>query len=81
MNDLEAVLASPLLQRLGWALLAFVWQGALVAVLLGIVNSVWGRDHAGGTLPHAPPSPRCSSFPSSLSRASSPGTRPAVPGR
>src|SRR5689334_9106010 len=33
MNSLEMLLTKPLLQALGWALVHFVWQGALVALL------------------------------------------------
>ena len=34
MRLLESVLAEPVLQALGWSLIHFVWQGALLAILL-----------------------------------------------
>lgn len=44
MRLLEATLTHPLLQALGWALLHFVWQGALVALLLaGVLRLLQGR--------------------------------------
>ena len=33
MNSLEMLLTKPLFQALGWALVHFIWQGALVAIL------------------------------------------------
>ena len=33
MNALEMLLNKPLFQALGWALVHFIWQGALVALL------------------------------------------------
>src|SRR6185369_16115195 len=33
MNSLEMLLTKPLFQSLGWALVHFIWQGALVALL------------------------------------------------
>jgi beta-lactamase regulating signal transducer with metallopeptidase domain len=33
MNSLEVLLTKPLLQALGWALVHFIWQGALIALL------------------------------------------------
>ncbi|HKQ09528.1 MAG TPA: M56 family metallopeptidase [Blastocatellia bacterium] len=33
MNTLEMLLSKPLIQALGWALVHFIWQGALVALL------------------------------------------------
>jgi len=33
MNSLEMLLTKPFLQALGWALVHFIWQGALVALL------------------------------------------------
>ena len=33
MNSLEMLLAKPVFQALGWALVHFIWQGAIVAVL------------------------------------------------
>jgi beta-lactamase regulating signal transducer with metallopeptidase domain len=45
MKELEAVLGNPLFQRLGWALLAFLWQGALVAALLAAADvALRGRN-------------------------------------
>jgi beta-lactamase regulating signal transducer with metallopeptidase domain len=40
MKDLEGVFGNPFFQRLGWALLAFLWQGALVAALLAAADAV-----------------------------------------
>lgn len=34
MNALESMLAHPFAQALGWALLHFIWQGVLVAIVL-----------------------------------------------
>ena len=34
MNPIELLLSEPFGQALGWTLLHFVWQGALVALLL-----------------------------------------------
>jgi beta-lactamase regulating signal transducer with metallopeptidase domain len=33
MNSLEILLAKPIFQALGWALVHFIWQGAIVAIL------------------------------------------------
>jgi len=33
MNSLEMLLSKPLFQALGWALVHFIWQGALIAIL------------------------------------------------
>ena len=33
MNSLEMLLAKPIFQALGWALVHFIWQGAIVAIL------------------------------------------------
>jgi len=38
MSTLEALLAHPAVQALGWSLIHFVWQGAAVAVLLAGAN-------------------------------------------
>ena len=35
-----AWLQSPLIQRVGWTLLHFLWQGALVAALFAAISSV-----------------------------------------
>ena len=37
MTTLEALLAQPLGQALGWSLLHFLWQGALIAVTLAVM--------------------------------------------
>src|SRR5258706_16242088 len=34
MKELATLLGGPLFDRIGWALLAFLWQGTLVAALL-----------------------------------------------
>src|SRR3954453_15971611 len=38
MNSIEALLAKPIFQALGWALVHFIWQGALVAALYGVLS-------------------------------------------
>ena len=38
MSVLEAILAHPAVQALGWSLIHFVWQGAAVALLLAGAN-------------------------------------------
>lgn len=38
MNTLDALLASPFFYALGWALVHFVWQGAIVAALYAVVK-------------------------------------------
>jgi bla regulator protein BlaR1 len=44
VTSLEAVFTHPLLYALGWALLHFLWQGALVALLLaGVLTLLGGR--------------------------------------
>ena len=35
MNAIDALLHQPAAQAMGWALLQFVWQGALVGALTG----------------------------------------------
>ena len=42
----EEVLSQPIVQRLGWTLVHFVWQGIAVAVFFGIVMSVIRRRTA-----------------------------------
>jgi|GEM_PF-1833751 len=37
---IDVVLSQPLVQRLGWTLVHFVWQGAAVAALFGIVTAL-----------------------------------------
>jgi beta-lactamase regulating signal transducer with metallopeptidase domain len=46
MKELGALLGSPLFQRLGWALFAFLWQGALVAALVACADIALGRRKA-----------------------------------
>src|ERR1051325_3103928 len=38
MNSIEMLLAKPIFQALGWALVHFIWQGALVAALYGVLS-------------------------------------------
>src|SRR5215216_502129 len=38
MNTLEMLLAEPIFQALGWALVHFIWQGAVVAALYAVVS-------------------------------------------
>jgi beta-lactamase regulating signal transducer with metallopeptidase domain len=38
MNPIELLLDKPFFQTLGWTLLHFIWQGALVAILLANLN-------------------------------------------
>ena len=38
MNSLEILLHQPVILALGWTLLNFLWQGALIALLLGAAN-------------------------------------------
>jgi len=38
MGPLHALLAHPLVERLGWALLHFLWQGTTLALLLGVAT-------------------------------------------
>ena len=38
MNSIELLLEKPFFQTLGWTLLHFIWQGALVAILLANLN-------------------------------------------
>lgn len=46
MNMMDALLTEPLFQALGWSLLHFIWQGALVALLLAGANLVLRRSTA-----------------------------------
>jgi beta-lactamase regulating signal transducer with metallopeptidase domain len=44
MNSLELLLAKPIFQALGWALVHFIWQGAVVAILYaGVAALLRGR--------------------------------------
>jgi beta-lactamase regulating signal transducer with metallopeptidase domain/Leucine-rich repeat (LRR) protein len=47
MNALQALLTRPLTVRVGWALVHFVWQGALLAALLGVFLWFARRSSAG----------------------------------
>ena len=38
MNSIEMLLAKPIFQALGWALVHFIWQGAIVAALYGVAS-------------------------------------------
>src|SRR5262249_26999926 len=40
----ESILANPAVHALGWSLLHFLWQGALLAMVLGAVNAIAGRS-------------------------------------
>src|SRR5260221_2130417 len=46
MKELAALLGGPLFARIGWALLAFVWQGTLVAALLACAGLALRRRKA-----------------------------------
>jgi len=46
MNALETLLSKPLFQALGWALVHFIWQGALVALLYAGLASALRRRAA-----------------------------------
>lgn len=48
MNAVETLLANPFAQSLGWALIHFVWQGALIAVLY-LIASVLLRKSTSAT--------------------------------
>jgi beta-lactamase regulating signal transducer with metallopeptidase domain len=48
MNAVETLLANPFAQSLGWALIHFVWQGALIAVLY-LIASMLLRKSASAT--------------------------------
>jgi beta-lactamase regulating signal transducer with metallopeptidase domain len=43
MNPMTAWGADPLVQRLGWTLVNFVWQGTVVALLYAFVRAILGR--------------------------------------
>ena len=47
MNSMEMLFRQPLILALGWALLHFLWQGVLIAMLLGGVNLLLRRAGAG----------------------------------
>ncbi|MCI0487131.1 MAG: M56 family metallopeptidase [Blastocatellia bacterium] len=46
MNGLESLMAQTGLEALGWALLHFLWQGALVAILLAVVMRLLRKHSA-----------------------------------
>lgn len=46
MNAIEMLLAQPVFQAVGWALVHFVWQGALVAILFASLRVVLRRSTA-----------------------------------
>lgn len=46
MKTIEILLSEPLFQALGWSLLHFIWQGALVALLLVAANFVLRKSTA-----------------------------------
>jgi len=48
MKSMEALLGRPLMETLGWMLMHFVWQGALVALLLGAVLFLFRRGCSRG---------------------------------
>ena len=58
MTLFEAILMSPLLHALGWALLHFIWQGALVALLLAGILTLLLR----GSSPHTRYSVSCAAL-------------------
>jgi beta-lactamase regulating signal transducer with metallopeptidase domain len=51
MSSMEMLFRQPLIQALGWALVHFLWQGALIAMLLGGVNLLLRK--AGASVRHA----------------------------
>ena len=46
MNTIEMLLVQPIFQAVGWALVHFVWQGALVAILFASLRVVLRRSTA-----------------------------------
>ena len=46
MKMLDLMLAQPMVETLGWALIHFLWQGTLVALLLANVLTLWPRRAA-----------------------------------
>ncbi|HKP85058.1 MAG TPA: M56 family metallopeptidase [Blastocatellia bacterium] len=46
MNSLEMLLAKPIFQALGWALVHFIWQGAVVAIFYAGVSALLRRRSA-----------------------------------
>ena len=47
MKTIETLVGQPFMQALGWALIHFVWQGALVAILFAGVRSFFKHHTAG----------------------------------
>lgn len=47
MTNLEMILAEPMMHALGWALLHFMWQGALVALFTVFILRLLGGHSAG----------------------------------
>ena len=43
MNALEVLSSQPGVERLGWTLIHFIWQGGAIAVLYGVVRSTLTR--------------------------------------
>ena len=46
MNPIQAFLSQPLTQSIGWALVHFLWQGALVALLFATARAHCRRSSA-----------------------------------
>jgi beta-lactamase regulating signal transducer with metallopeptidase domain len=46
MNGLESMLDKPIFQALGWTLIHFIWEGALIAILYAIVSILLRRSTA-----------------------------------
>lgn len=46
MSTIEALLAGPIFQALGWALIHFIWQGAAVAAVYAVMNTFLRRRAA-----------------------------------
>ena len=44
MTDLAIAADNPLVQRLGWTLLHFIWQGALLGICIGLALLVLRRS-------------------------------------
>src|SRR6476659_3513917 len=46
MNGLEMLLGKPIFQALGWTLIHFIWQGALIAIIYAVVSVLLRRFSA-----------------------------------
>jgi beta-lactamase regulating signal transducer with metallopeptidase domain len=46
MNGIETILTKPILQSVGWALLHFIWQGSLLALLYAVSTILLRRSSA-----------------------------------